>query len=227
MKKITYSKKLYLIAQLKFLAVLLVFIIILVLDFRYGIGRANFTIKTFEMLFVLLLGFSFYPVVMSAKRRLDKFEDKILDDADSARLGFEGENTVAEWLKQILPKDKYFVLPNFVLPGHRFDIDFIVIGPKGVIILEVKNYTGQFQFSDDEYFQIKNGQKNVLPPSFDPRDEARRHAYYLRKYFELNGYNNVRILKAVVFVNANRMSIDGNTGVYVAGGFDSLKKFLD
>ena len=172
----------YLKANLKFLLVFVLFIIILFLNYRYGISKANFTFTTFVLLFAVLIGFILYPLVMLMRNKLDKFEDGILDEANSARLGFEGENTVASWLEEILPKTGYIVLPNVILPKHRFDIDFVVIGPKGVVVLEVKNRTGKYHFSNDEYFEIKNSKENILPPSFDPREQISKHSYYLRKY---------------------------------------------
>lgn len=206
---------------------MVILVILLFLDFRYGIGRASFTLKTFELLSVLVLGFFSYPVFKLGLKKLDKFEDEIFYDIDSGRLGFEGENTVAGWLQQILPKDKYTILQNFALPKHLFDIDFIIIGPKGIIVLETKNLTDHYQFSNDEFLKIKNNQKILLSPKYDPRDQLRRHVYHLIKFFEVNRYSDLRILKALVFIDANRISINGNTGIYIASGFDSLKKFLD
>jgi len=227
MEKLSYSKRKYLTARIKLILILLFMIAILIFNVSYGIKWNSLTIRTFELLFVFSSGFAFYPLLMLASNKLDKVEDKILNDAKNARLGIEGEDTVTNWLKQILDNKEYIILPNLVLPGHHFDIDFVVIGPKGIILLEVKNHTGKYQYSNDEYYQIKNGNKIILPPNFDPREEVKKHSYYLRKYFEFNGYNDIRILKAVVLIDEKSVIIEGNTGIYIASGFDSLKKFLD
>lgn len=146
---ITYSKKLWLAAQLKYWAILCVLLIVLFLDIKYGIGKINFTYKTIEILLSALFGFIFYPVLIGIKDVGSKVADKLLDDSDAARLGFEGESTVAVWLQELLPQDRYRVLPNVVLPNHKFDIDFVVVGPKGVIVLEVKNFTEQVKFFNE------------------------------------------------------------------------------
>jgi len=227
MNKLSYSRRLYLKAQIKFFLILFTLIAILLLDIVYGIGRANFTIEVFEMLFIFAIGYMFYPLYQFLLGKLFKTEDKIIKDMDNAELGFKGEETVSGWLKQILSAEEYIILPNVVLPNHRYDIDFIVIGPKGIIILEVKNFTGKFHFSNDEYFEIKNGKKNALPPFFDPREQVKKQTFDLREYFELKGHGNARILKALVFVNKDSITIDGNTGIYVVNSLDSLKNFFD
>lgn len=166
--------------------------------------------------------FRWYNKKMDAKLNI------LTKNIDSAKLGVEGEKIVAGWLNQLFPKDRYAVLPNVVLPGHKFDIDFIVVGPKGVIMLEVKNFTEQRCFSEDEYFYIKNGRKYVLPASDDPRQEVRRHLSYLRKQFENIGLDSsVRISRAVVFLNEKDVVFEGKTGIYIANGFDSLERFTE
>jgi len=227
MSKLSYSKKLYLKSILKFFAILSALILILLIDVVYGIGRANFTFEVFEMLFVFAVGYMSYPLFNILLSKLLKKEDEILKDWGNAELGFKGEDTVADWLKQILLTKDYIVLPNVVLPNQSFDFDFIIIGPKGVIVLEVKNLTGKYHFSNDEYFGIKNGQKKVLPPYFDPREQVKKQIFSLREYFELKGYSNIKISKSVVFIDKNLISIEGNTGIYISAGYDSLKNFFD
>ena len=227
MRKVTYSKKLYIMAWVKLGVTLLILLSLLFLDFRYGFSQKSFTSKTLEILFVFILGFFSYPVFKLGKKKLDIFEDKIFNDADKAKLGFEGEDTVESWLKQILPKNEYTILSNIILPECNFDIDFIVVGPKGIILLEAKNFTSHYQFSDGECFKIKDGKKILLTRNYDPRDQVQRHVSSLTKYLESKGYSNLRILKALVFINADLISINGSTGIYIANGFDSLKRFFD
>lgn len=222
-----YSKKLYIKALLKFWGLFGILAIFLLLDFYYVFSKTNLTIKTLEILLVFFFGYFMYPIYFSIRKKFNDIGDNILFEAGSARLGLEGEKIVYDWIKNILPEKEYIILSNVVLPKHKFDIDFIVIGPKGVIVLEAKNFTGQFHFSNDEYFQIKNQKRNVLPQSFDPREGVRRHIYHLREFFERNNFNDIRILKALVFVKEDNISVDGNTGIYIAKGFNSLKYFLD
>jgi hypothetical protein len=54
--------------------------------------------------------------------------------------GIRGEALVAERL-QSLPDD-YFLLNDVVLPGQPGNIDHVVIGPCGVVVIETKNFSG-------------------------------------------------------------------------------------
>jgi hypothetical protein len=51
-----------------------------------------------------------------------------------------GEASVAERLRSL--SDEYFLLNDVVLPGHLGNIDHVVIGPCGVVVIETKNVYG-------------------------------------------------------------------------------------
>ncbi len=227
MFKISYSRKLYLKARLKFWGILCAMALLLYLDLYYFFANASFTLRAIELLFATFIGFVFYPVNAAFQKRLGEVQDKNLADAASAKLGFKGENIVAGWLDELLSKDHYSILPAVKLPGHKFDIDFVIIGPKGVIVLEVKNYSNKRIFIEDEYYQVKDGQRYVLSVDFDPRFQVQSHVYYLRKYLEDNGLRDIRILKAIVFPKSDAANVIGSVGVYIASGFDALKRFFD
>lgn len=217
----------YWMAQVKFWVIFGIFILVLVLDYQYGISRTNFTFKTFEMLFVFFLGFLFFPIVWKLQGKLIEVNDNLQADADAAKLGMEGEKNVAVWLNEHLPKDTYSIISNVQLPGHKFDIDFVIIGPKGIIVLEVKNFSDKVYFSEDEYFKIIDGQKYFLPVDDDPRVQARRHSDCLKKYFELKGAKGIKISKAVVFIKPDACGIEGKMGVFIISGREKLKQYLN
>jgi hypothetical protein len=54
--------------------------------------------------------------------------------------GIKGETLVAERLQGL--SDDYFLLNDVVLPGHPGNIDHVVIGPCGVVVIETKNFSG-------------------------------------------------------------------------------------
>ena len=67
--------------------------------------------------------------------------------------GAEGEDSVLHTLRGL--PDTYTAIVNFVLPGTRQgDIDLVVLGPTGVLVLEVKSYTGRFTCSGDQWFSV-------------------------------------------------------------------------
>ncbi|MDO8585263.1 MAG: nuclease-related domain-containing protein [bacterium] len=223
----TYPRKLYLIAQIKLWGILFAMVVFLYLDLRYFFSNTSFTLKTVELLLATFIGYIFYPIHSAFQKRVDEIQEKILIEAGSAKLGFKGEDKVAEWLEESLPTDKYSILRNVTLPEHKFDIDFVIIGPQGVIVLEVKNFSDQRTFIEDEYYQVKDGQRYVLSVDFDPRFQVQLHVYYLRKYLEDNGLRDVRILKAIVFPKSDAANVIGSVGVYIASGLDALKRFFD
>jgi Nuclease-related domain len=72
------------------------------------------------------------PAAAKAYRRRRRFQK-----------GIQGESAVAELL-QSLPND-YFLLNDVVLPGHSGNIDHVVIGPCGVVVIETKNHPRHVQ----------------------------------------------------------------------------------
>ena len=79
------------------------------------------------------------PAAAKAYRRRRRFQK-----------GIQGESAVAELL-QSLPND-YFLLNDVVLPGHPGNIDHVVIGPCGVVVIETKNYSGHVQSRHNAWF---------------------------------------------------------------------------
>src|SRR5262249_5677108 len=54
--------------------------------------------------------------------------------------GIRGETAVAELLRSL--PDDYFLFDDVVLPGHPGNIDHVVVGPCGVLVIETKNFSG-------------------------------------------------------------------------------------
>ena len=57
--------------------------------------------------------------------------------------GIQGETAVTELL-QGLPDD-YFLLNDVVLPGHPGNIDHVVVGLCGIVVIETKNFSGSVE----------------------------------------------------------------------------------
>ena len=67
--------------------------------------------------------------------------------------GTEGEDAVLHALRGL--PDAYTVVANFVAPGTRQgDLDLIVLGPAGVLVIEVKSYTGRYACHGDTWFAL-------------------------------------------------------------------------
>ncbi len=67
--------------------------------------------------------------------------------------GAEGEEAVLHTLRGL--PDPYTAIVNFVPPGTRQgDMDLLVLGPAGVLVIEIKSYTGRFACSGDQWFSV-------------------------------------------------------------------------
>lgn len=67
--------------------------------------------------------------------------------------GAEGEESVLQTLRGL--PDTYTAIANFVAPGTRSgDMDLLVLGPAGVLVIEVKSYTGRFACSGGTWFSL-------------------------------------------------------------------------
>lgn len=61
--------------------------------------------------------------------------------------GAEGERRTAAILSGLAAAG-YVVLDDLAIPGSKANIDHVVIGPSGVVVVETKAYTGRLQLSD-------------------------------------------------------------------------------
>lgn len=80
--------------------------------------------------------------------------------------GDTGEWRVVRALRGL--SDEYTLVRNWVIPGaEQGDIDLLVLGPHGVLVLEVKNYRAKYECDGDDWVNVKeNGyRKRMKSPS--------------------------------------------------------------
>ena len=69
--------------------------------------------------------------------------------------GAEGEEAVLHALRGL--PDDYTAVASFVVPGTRQgDIDLLLLGPAGVLVVEVKSYTGRCGCHGDAWFAVRD-----------------------------------------------------------------------
>ena len=100
--------------------------------------------------------------------------------------GVRGENKTYDVLKK-LPKD-YTVITNPVIHHRGFEneLDFVVVGAKGVFIVESKNYSGIIigKTSDNTWKQIKHSKDKVHEKEVkNPSKQASRQGGRMRELF--------------------------------------------
>ena len=224
----SYPKKLY----IKAIAIIfLIGILFLITTGVSGYFALNDTAK-YGAITLVLIGFFFYPLM---KRLIDSVDAKIIgpiidekkEDARKAKMGFMGEDEVFNWLKEVVnPENVLRNIPFNDSLGNPFDIDLLVIDEHGILAFEVKNLSDPVRFENDEYYQDRGGKLISLPPENDPRFETKKHSYVLRKYLDKNGFDSVKIKKALVFVNGG-VSWDGNNEMYIVKDKNSLQNYIN
>jgi hypothetical protein len=99
--------------------------------------------------------------------------------------GLSGEKDISKELSQL--PDGYSVYHGVVLNKDKGDIDFVLVGPKGLFILEVKSIGGQIGYNGSQ-LTINNRPmygKNYLEQTFG---EARAVAQFLRRHLGVDVY---------------------------------------
>lgn len=109
--------------------------------------------------------------------------------------------------------DEYIVFRDLKIPPNKWNIDFAVLGPTGLFMVEAKSHNGFITY--DGKILLKNGrkfEKNIL-------GIAKSSAYELSEYIEKNLDKKFYVRPVVVFSNIPRLSFgsDPVEGVYVVG----------
>ena len=67
--------------------------------------------------------------------------------------GAAGEDAVLAALRGL--PETYTAITNFVAPGTRQgDIDLVILGPAGILVVEIKAYTGEYGCHGDTWFRV-------------------------------------------------------------------------
>ena len=159
-------------------------------------------------------------------KKFNKKIDGLINNINGFKLGIAGKNIVNEELHKILDDKQFNIKPNFKFKDKNFDIDFLVIGPKGLILFEVKNYSYKLKFFDNFVSYISGGVERQADK--DPRVALGFYADYLKNYLLTKGFKNLLINKAVIIPDKSKVKIaTDKTGVYIICGVEGIKEYLD
>lgn len=100
--------------------------------------------------------------------------------------GLQGENNVRAVLREILSSE-YSIFYNY--PTPHGDIDVLVVGPKGVYALEVKNHNGYITINGDNWERVKVGRGGTVYKAEigSPSLQAKKNATYIRDLLKKHG----------------------------------------
>ena len=144
--------------------------------------------------------------------------------ADALASGLQGEAATAE-IFTALPATEYCGFQNITISfdGKQSELDTVIVGPKGVFIIETKNMGGTIvgNYDNPQWVQKKVGQQGT-PYSknfYSPIKQVGTHTYRLAGFLRENGIN-VHVNNMVYFSNPDAviqlLGDRANTPVYSA-----------
>lgn len=137
------------------------------------------------------LGIGFIGIYILFSRRINKTIKK----AKNYKNGNCGEDIVENSLRIL--SDEYTVIRSVIIPGAKSDIDFVVIGPSGIFVLEAKSHSGSITFHDGWFY--KNGikvEKNFYTQTYS----AKKH---LEEYIQKTLGIKLSVIPYIVFSRAS------------------------
>jgi hypothetical protein len=136
---------------------------------------------------------------------LERFLDRSDREIAAFGQGQEGEERVEEALRQALDGN-WALFRNVVLPDRGSDLDFVLVGPPGVWVLEAKAYSGEHR-NTGERWEYRSGNR-WKPHKKSPSQQASKNAGRLSGFLRADGISRW-ITPAVVWANAgSRLSVD-------------------
>jgi hypothetical protein len=155
-------------------------IIILISCFVLIYFNKSYFVQKYGFLIFLLMIAGFFIAKFFIERSEAHFSQR-----DIAEKGIIGEERIEEVLKNY--PDDYILVFNYEIPEPRIgDIDALLISPKGIFILESKNYNGTFRLSGSDLYKKTRFRtyklliKNVV-------GQIKRQKEALERYLKNNG----------------------------------------
>jgi hypothetical protein len=147
-----------------------------------------------------IVHFSFIPslfciaVLLSLFAVVKKYIDTSLPMAYRYRNGAHGEEVVKKILNEL--PDEYTVIADVRVPSTRNNVDFVVIGPTGIFVLEVKNVRGEVTVEEEKI--LENGR---LLQHHDVLEQVRKEYWGVHGLLEKKIGNGFFVVPILVFAN--------------------------
>lgn len=181
----------------------------------------NYALLVVLVLIVLLLK-PLNKFITRSYRKSEKTADKFYR-------GRKGEDTISDDL-EVLPND-FHIFINITIPGGYGNVDFVVLGPTGLFIVEVKSHHGEVDFDGQELTNngkrfekdfIKQAKGEALQISNFLKNKLQRDVFvqsivvfsnYVKIHFGMNKINGVYVihknyLQKLITVGSQRFSIE-------------------
>ena len=227
---LSYTKKLLLSNTAKLVGYLILLIVAGFISLRAGFLDLIENEKwrspvVWLVISAFILGIIYTKLLESFLKWQDRFQDKTMKQINHSYLGYVGEKFLLDWINELLD-ERYKRFPNFKIPGTNFDIDLVVVGPKGLFLFEVKNSANPIAFFDTEAFIMDDNYNPISPLPFNPLEEVKRHTNALTNYLELNNYKEIWIHPCLVMVGG-KIKIVGKPKIFIAANQKNLNKYIN
>lgn len=125
---------------------------------------------------------------------------RILKDYNLAIAGLYGEKEVYFYLKH-LPSGHYFILHNIRLKDATgyFQMDYIIISVKFILILEVKNYSGKVYFNKFNQLELIKSDQIENEVFQNPITQVERHQLLLQNWLLNHLFLDIPVYSYVIF----------------------------
>ncbi len=214
--KETFAQKSFRENRKRLLALFLAVVAVSIVSFLYALSDiSNFRIPNILVGVITLTLFSMMLILGKwVSDRIDRYSDELSQSIENSKRGIEGEELAKEEILKTIGTDhKAFF--NKELPTGG-DVDCLIVGKKGIILVEVKNFS----------------KKLILPSAWifgfnDPRQEARKHARRLKEYLVSRGFfYNVPIHKAILYINPD-VSYSGKQDIFNILGLERFPAYFE
>lgn len=151
---------------------------------------------------ILLLVFDYVCLFIFYKYTRNKYLNPIINNF----FGQKGEDDICRLLESNLD-DSYTYIRNYKLPYTKGDIDGILICKSGIILLEIKNYSSDYEVIDNEFYKITKKDKKLV--WYNPIKQLQSQKNNFINYLLINKID-IKIEAIVVFAHGNVVT-DGST----------------
>ena len=123
---------------------------------------------------------------------------RVTQDRNFMHAGLAGEKEVCYYLS-FLPPRQFFIIHNVRLRDSHsyFQIDYLILHPKVIFILEVKNFKGPYLINELRQF-VPDSTSKKQDFFFDPINQAERQAFQLKNWLQEHRIPNFPIVPLVV-----------------------------
>lgn len=183
-----------------------------------------------------ILGFLVGVLEIKILDKIGDWFDRELFALKNAFKGNRGERRTFERLSEMLG-DRYHLYRNFKIPNLKFDIDSVIVGPKGIITFEIKNLGGKndrFRFEGMDTYKItrySNGNEVTCKfggfGNMNPIREAKRHNVALEEWLVKNSHDRIKVKGAILMTGEAKIEEIKDPAIYVIKGLDGIKNFFD